>query len=98
MKITHQFNIIYGIDFIIPEKKTERSPHVCNRWDLEPVFKIEVFNALQNTPFSKQPSKTQPHIEMETSLEVLDIIHPSQEPTSVLGHCHYKKWSWTIDS
>jgi hypothetical protein len=34
---------------------------------------------------------------MKTSLEVLNIICPSQEPTSV-GHCHYKKWSSMLNS
>jgi hypothetical protein len=29
---------------------------------------------------------------MKTSLEVINIICPPQEPTSV-GHCHYKKWN-----
>ena len=29
------------------------------------MFKIEVFNALQNIPFSKQPFKLQPQIENE---------------------------------
>ena len=41
--------------------------------------------ALQNIPLPKQPFKTQPQIENEgvTLLEVLDIICPPQEPTSV---------------
>ena len=45
---------------------------------------------LQNVPRSKQPFKMQPQIETKTSLEVLNLICPPQEPTSV-GHCHYKK-------
>ena len=47
--------------------------------------------ALQNIlPLLEQPFKTQPQIEMKTSLEVLYIICPPQGPTSV-GRCHYKK-------
>ena len=34
---------------------------------------------------------------MKTSLEVLSIICLPHEPASV-GHCHYKKWSWVVDS
>ena len=36
------------------------------------------------------PSKRNPNSKMKTLLEVLNIICPSQEPTSE-GHCHYKK-------
>ena len=36
------------------------------------------------------PSRRNPKLKMKTALEVLDIICPPQEPTSV-GHCHYKK-------
>jgi hypothetical protein len=61
------------------------------------VFKIEVFNALQTrfgpskyislkTPLSKCNLK----LKMKTSLEVLNTIIPSQEPTSE-GHCDPKK-------
>ena len=53
------------------------------------VFKIEVFNALQ---MQFGPSKCSPKLKMKMSLEVLNIICPPQEPTSV-RHCHYKKWS-----
>ena len=58
------------------------------------MFKIEVFNALQ-TPFKvylsqNNPLKRNPELNMKTSLEVLNIICPSQEPTSVWHH-HYKK-------
>ena len=37
-------------------------------------------------------SKRNPKLKMKTSLEVLNIIYMSEEPTSA-GHCHYKKWS-----
>jgi hypothetical protein len=58
---------------------------------------MEVFNVLQ-TQFgpSKYTSLTTTlqnatlNWEMKTPLEVLNIICPSQEPTSE-GHCHYKK-------
>ena len=63
------------------------------------VFKIQVFNALQTQNWSfkihlsqNNPSKCNPRLKMKTSLEVLNIICPPQEPTSI-GHCHYKKWS-----
>ena len=42
--------------------------------------------------FQNNPSEHNPKLRMKTSFEVLDIIWPPQEPTSV-GHCHYKKWS-----
>jgi hypothetical protein len=58
-------------------------------WNLSLPFKHDL--ALQNIPLSKQPFETQPTFKMKTSLEVLNIIMPPQEPTSV-GHCHYKKW------
>ena len=70
-------------------------------WDFPKVFKIQVFNALQNSnaiwPFKidlsqKTPPKSNPKLKMKTSLKVLNRICPPQEPTSV-GHCHYKKWS-----
>ena len=65
-----------------------------------PVFKIEVFHALQTQfgpskymPLSQNsPSKCNPKLKMKTPLEVIDIIGLPQEPTDV-GHCHYKKWS-----
>ena len=41
--------------------------------------------ALQNIPLSKSPSKRNPKLKTATSLEVLNIICPSQEPTSE-GH------------
>ena len=51
------------------------------------VFKIEVFNALQTWfwPFKthlsqNNLSKRNPNLKMKASLEVLDIICPSQEP------------------
>ena len=50
-----------------------------------PMFKIEVFNALQ-TRFG--PSKRNLKLKMKTSLEVLNILCLPQEPTSV-GHCQY---------
>jgi hypothetical protein len=31
-------------------------------------------------------------LKMKTSLEVLNMIRPSQEPTSI-GHYQHKKWS-----
>ena len=40
----------------------------------DPVFQIEVFNALQ---MRSGPSKCNPKLKMKTSLEVLDIICPS---------------------
>lgn len=36
------------------------------------------------------PSKRNSKLKIKTSLNVLDIICPPQEPTSV-GHCHYKE-------
>ena len=61
--------------------------------------KFEVFNALwtwfgpSNIHLSQNnPSKCDLKLKMKTSLEVLNVICPPQEPTSV-GHCHYKKWS-----
>ena len=73
-----------------------RPENVCG-W-CTAVFKIEVFNALQArfgpskyTPLKNNPSKRNPKLKTKTSsLEVLYVICPSQEPTSV-GHCHYKK-------
>jgi hypothetical protein len=78
---------------------------VCDR-HCRPVFKIKVFNALQTRfgpskypSLKHNPSNRNPKLTMKTtSLEVLyNIIYPSQDLTSV-GHCHYTKWSWTIDS
>ena len=48
--------------------------------------------ALRNILYVSQnnPSKCNPKLKMKTSLEVLDIICPSQEPAS-RGHCHYKE-------
>ena len=37
-----------------------------------------------------------PKLKMRMSLEVLNIICPPQEPTSV-GLCHYQKWSQIVD-
>jgi hypothetical protein len=79
---------MYGIYLQINKGKTGKIP-TCNQLPVKPVFKIEVFNALQ-TQFG--PSKRNPKLKMKTSLEVLNIICPPQEPTRV-GHCHYKKWS-----
>jgi hypothetical protein len=64
------------------------------------MFKIEAFNALQFNaigPFKihlsqKNPSKRNLELKTKSSLEVLNIICPPQESTSV-GYCHYKKWS-----
>ena len=72
-------------------------PPVAGCCNLQPMFKIEFFNALQ-TRFGpskiylsqNNPSKCNPKLKMKTSLEVLNIIYPPQEPISV-GHCHYKK-------
>jgi hypothetical protein len=55
------------------------------------VFKIEVFIALQmrvGPPdyrylSQKSPSKHNPNLKLKTSLEVLNIICPPQEPTSI---------------
>ena len=38
------------------------------------------------------PSKRNPKLKMNTSLEVLNIIYPPKERTSA-GYCHYKNWS-----
>ena len=61
------------------------------------VFKIEVFNALQTrfgpskyTSFKISPSKRNLKLKMKTSLEVLNIMCPPQEPTCA-WHCHCKK-------
>ena len=64
------------------------------------MFKIEVYNALQTrfgsskyTSLKNNPSKGNLRLNMKTtSLEVLNIIYPPQELTSV-HHCHYKNWS-----
>jgi hypothetical protein len=60
------------------------------------MFKIEVFDAFQMrfgpskyTSLKTNPSKRNPKLNMKTSLEVLGIMCPPQEPTSV-GYCHYK--------
>jgi hypothetical protein len=52
------------------------------------VFKIEVLNALQTrfgpskyTSLKNNFSKRNPELKMKKSLEVLNIICPSQEPT-----------------
>ena len=74
----------------------------------QPVFKIEVFNALQTLfPPSKyisfklkQTFTMRPRIENEdiTWSPQYMIICPPQQPTS-LGHCYYKKkWTWMVDS
>ena len=52
----------------------------------------DVYTALKTTL-----QHATPNWEMKTSLDVLSIICPSQEPTSV-GQCHYKKWSSMVDS
>jgi hypothetical protein len=63
----------------------------------QPLFKFEVFSALQtwfgpSCLFQTNPSKRNPKLKMKTSSEVLNIICMPQESTS-RGHCHYKKWS-----
>ena len=62
----------------------------CSRLKTSLPFKRHL--TLQNLRLLKQPFKMQPQFEMNTSLEVLNLIYMSQEPTSV-RHCHYKKWS-----
>jgi hypothetical protein len=64
---------------------------------LHAVFKIEVFNTLQTqfgpsryTSLKKILQKHNPKLKMKTSLEVLNIIYPPQEPTCI-GQCHHKK-------
>jgi hypothetical protein len=44
------------------------------------------------------PSEHNPILKMKTSLEVLGIICPPEEPTSVRHYYHYKKWRvrWLI--
>ena len=66
---------------------------------LPTVFKIEVFKCTLNAiwPFKIylsqiNPSLRNPKLKMKMSLEVFNIICPSQESTSV-GCYHYKKWS-----
>jgi hypothetical protein len=63
------------------------------------LFKIEVFNAIQTrfgpskfTSLKTTLQNATPKLKLKMSLEVLNMIYMSQEPTSV-GHCHYKKWS-----
>ena len=53
----------------------------CSRLKSSMPFKHDL--ALQNNS-----SKRNPILKMKMSLEVLNIICPSQKPTSV-GHCHY---------
>ena len=55
-KTNHRFRGIYGIYLQINKGKT-RKIRTCNRLPVGPLFKIEVFNALQNTPLSKQSFK-----------------------------------------
>jgi hypothetical protein len=70
---------------VVPErKKRERDLGQCSKLKSSMPFKISLS---QNNP-----SKRNPKLKMKTLFEVLNIICPSQEPTSV-GHCHYKKWS-----
>ena len=64
-----------------------------------PVFNIEAFNALQTwfgpskyTSLKTTLQNATPNCKTKTSLEVLNIIYPPQEPTSV-GRCHHEKWS-----
>ena len=67
---------------------------------LPPVFRIQVFNALQtrfgpsnHTSLQTTLENTIPNCKMKTSsLEDLNIIYPPQEPISV-WHCHHKKCS-----
>ena len=68
----------------------------CSRLRSSMPFKCGV--ALQNMPLYNNSTKRNPKLKTKmTSLEVLDTICASQEPTSA-GRCHYKKWSQTIDS
>ena len=60
----------------------------CSRLRSSMPFKRDL--APQNIPLSKQPSKRNPKLKMQTSLEVLDIIYPPQKPKSS-GQCHYKR-------
>ena len=55
------------------------------RPSFQPVFKIEVVNALQ---MQFGPSKCNPKLEMKSSIQF--VHHKNQQ---VQGHCHYKKWS-----
>ena len=75
-----------------------------------PVFEVALRNNVQdrslqcpsNAPFKihlaqNDPSKRNPELKTKTSIEVLDITCPPQEPTST-RHCHYKKQSQMVDS
>ena len=62
----------------------------CSRLKSSMPFKCDL--ALSKYTSLNNPSGHDPKLKMRTSLEVLNIICPPQEPTSV-GHCHYKKWS-----
>ena len=77
------------------------NPQITNLFDghwigSDPMVKIKVVNALQTrfgpSKYTSQNNPTKPNLKLKISLEVLDIICPPQEPTSV-GHCHYKTWS-----
>jgi hypothetical protein len=65
-------------------------PCQCSIFKSSMPFKCDL--ALQNIPLSKHPSKRNPKLKMKTSLEALNIICMSQEPTKE-GHYQYKKWS-----
>ena len=43
-----------------------------------------------------KPSNHNPKLKRKTSLDVLNIPCPPEEPTSV-GHCHYQKYSQLVD-
>ena len=61
----------------------------CSRLKSSMPFKRDL--ALQNIPLQNNPSKRNPNLKLKASVEVLNIIYLSQEPTSV-GHCDYEKW------
>ena len=86
----HGFHVLWNI--LVSNFDSAQAPwDQASRLKSSMPFKRDL--GLQNKPLSKQPFKTQPpKLKMKMSLEVLIIIYPPQEPTSV-GHCHYEKWS-----
>ena len=78
-----------------------KSPFSQGHWELVNLIIMQVTH-LSPLPFMRYGpfktylsqnslSKHNPTLKMKTSLEVLSIIYPHQEPTSV-WHCRYKKW------
>ena len=73
-----------------PASLTSSAPISVQDWSLQcpssAIWHFKIFLS-QNSPSNRNPK-----LKLKTSLEVLNIICPTQEPTSI-GHCHYKKWS-----